>query len=173
MNSKKSLLEKLMDFCETIMNNVIFILFLTLIVSSFAQVVFRRVFNASLTWSEELARYTGIWMIMMSTAIGFKHREHIAIDFFVGKLKAGKRKLVTVINDMISVIVMMFFTYYSFVLLLKTKAVPSPAMRIPMGFVYTGVVIGGFFSVVFIITALIKLIKSPIEQLDSKTVGGE
>ena len=52
--------------------------FMTLLV--FVQVVMRYVFNNSLSWSEELARYTFIWLIYIGISYGCKLRKHIKID---------------------------------------------------------------------------------------------
>ena len=47
--------------------------FMTLLV--FVQVVMRYVFNNSLSWSEELARYTFIWLIYIGISYGCKLRK--------------------------------------------------------------------------------------------------
>jgi TRAP-type C4-dicarboxylate transport system permease small subunit len=158
-NNRKNAIDKIMDVTTAILNNSVFILFLVMILSSFLQVICRRIFNASLTWSEELARYCTIWMVMFTTAIAFKNRNHIGIDFFLAKLPPKGRRILEDINDIIVILVMGYFTYYSAALLLGGRSTPSPAMRIPMGFVYAGVVVGGFFSVVFALYAFAKRVQ--------------
>ena len=51
---------------------------MTLII--FIQVVARYVFQNSLSWSEELARYIFIWLVYLGISYGCQMRKHIKID---------------------------------------------------------------------------------------------
>jgi len=52
----------------------------------FAQVLFRYIFNFSLHWTEELAKYLFVWMTFIGSIGAFKDRIHIGVDFFVNLL---------------------------------------------------------------------------------------
>lgn len=45
--------------------------------------------NLSAPWTEELARYTLIWMVFLGAAIGVRHARMIALEFGIRKLPAG------------------------------------------------------------------------------------
>ena len=52
----------------------------------FVQVVSRYVFNHSLSWSEELARYIFIWQVWLGSSYCVKENRHIRIDIFTEHL---------------------------------------------------------------------------------------
>ena len=56
-----------------------------------AQVFFRFVLNASLTWSEELSRFAFIWLVYMGAVLGAKERIHIRVTAFHRLLPAAAR----------------------------------------------------------------------------------
>ena len=53
-----------------------------------AQVVCRYALGAPLTWSEELARYMQIWMVMLGSAVMMRKGGHLAIDLVPASLSA-------------------------------------------------------------------------------------
>ena len=75
--------------------------FMTLLV--FVQVVMRYVFNNSLSWSEELARYTFIWLIYIGISYGCKLRKHIKIDAALYLFPKKVRPYVVLLGDILSV----------------------------------------------------------------------
>lgn len=44
--------------------------------------------NISAPWTEELARYTLIWMVFLGAAVGVRHARMIALEFGIRKLPA-------------------------------------------------------------------------------------
>ena len=52
---------------------------------TFTQVLFRYVFQLSLAWSEELARYLFLWLAFLASAYAFKTRSHFALRFLVDR----------------------------------------------------------------------------------------
>ena len=57
-----------------------------------AQVVCRYALGAPLTWSEELARYMQIWMVMLGSAVMMRKGGHLAIDLVTASLPARIKK---------------------------------------------------------------------------------
>ena len=56
---------------------LVMFLMLVMIITAFAQVIFRFVIQMSLDWSEELARYAFLWCMFISAGMAVKHRRHI------------------------------------------------------------------------------------------------
>ena len=67
----------------------------------FIQVVMRYVFNNSLSWSEELARYLFIWLCFIGVSFGAKQMKHLKIDVFISVFPKKFRPYVIVFADVI------------------------------------------------------------------------
>lgn len=52
----------------------------------FTQVVMRFVFNNSLSWSEEFARYLFVWFSWMGVSAGVKDNDHLKVDILAAAL---------------------------------------------------------------------------------------
>jgi len=65
-----------------------------------AQVVFRYVFNAPLTWSEELARYLFIWCAFLGWTIASRRGSHLAMTFVVDRLPPGAQAALAVATQL-------------------------------------------------------------------------
>lgn len=57
------------------------------------QVVMRYIFNNSLSWSEEAAKYLFVWLIWLGTSIAGKDRSHISLELLTDRMK-GRLKTV-------------------------------------------------------------------------------
>lgn len=73
------------------------ILFGLLVLVVVWQVFTRQVLNNPSAWTEELARYTFVWVGLFATALVFSERGHIAVDFVVKKFSGPAQKAVAVI----------------------------------------------------------------------------
>lgn len=67
----------------------------------FIQVVLRYIFSYSLPWSEELVRWSFVWLIWVGISYGFKVRKHVAIDFLVNKMPQKLRLIIDLIINLI------------------------------------------------------------------------
>ena len=56
-----------------------------------AQIVWRYVFNDSLTWTEELARYLFVWITFVGAALAIRDRSHIRVALLVDRLPRKPR----------------------------------------------------------------------------------
>lgn len=124
---------------------------LALTAVSFVAVIFRYVLNDSLTWSEEFARYLFIWMVFLGAAIAARRRAHIALDVFSGRLGArGERALQWVERTAtLAFAALVAIPGWTFVTVGMTNL--SPAMEMPMGFVYAAPVAGCALIVLYLL----------------------
>ena len=114
------------------------VLLVALTIVAFLQVLFRYVFNTSLSWSEELVRDFVITLIYLSAVYSIRTRSAIRveiIDFAIkGKLKAALDMLL----DLASSGVMFYVSYLATFLVRNALKVDqrSAALGIPMAVMY-------------------------------------
>ena len=122
---------------------VIVILFVVLIAAVFFQVVARYVFNQPPSWSEELARYCQVWIIILAASICLRKGSHLAVDYlsrsFSPKLHRRLQGLLYVLMALYVVVV----TIFGVRLMLVGHFQVSPALQINMSWVYLIFPLGG------------------------------
>ncbi len=110
---------------------------------TFTQVVFRYLLHISLAWTEELARYFFIWLVMLGAAYGFKKKSHFALVFVVNRLN---QRLQKVISTLVMLAVSIFLILIVFealrLIFYVTISQTGPCTRISMAFPHFSVPIG-------------------------------
>ena len=114
------------------------------------QVFMRYVLRSSLSWSEELARYLFIWMIYIGISYGVRLNRHIKVDAFVLLLSERWKKRIGMLSNLIFLGFACLIVYQSFGVrsMIRELGQESPAMGIPLEWVYTAVP-AGFSLVIF------------------------
>ena len=105
----------------------------------FLQVVYRYVLGESLSFSEELARYMFIWSVAMGSALALRTRSHIGVELLVERLPKSLGSYAKVLACVISLIFYGMLIWYGFEMVFETMEQESPALEIPMGYVYLSV----------------------------------
>lgn len=154
----RRLLDSILQLTRTVVHAVVVIVFATIVVVVFGQVVSRFVFNAPFSWSEELARYLQVWLIMLGSAACLRKGLHLTVDYAIHSLPQGaKRNL-----HLLSLAAILFFLGVVFVsgisLIAATLNQRTPALQIPMWVVYLAIPAGSLLmfleSVGLVLTAL-------------------
>lgn len=104
----------------------------------FIQVILRYVFNNSLSWSEELARYIFIWQIWLGTSVSMKENEHICLDMLNNKLQGKAKIALALVANILMLLFCAFLAKYGWDLVysMMSRGNKSVALRIPMWLVY-------------------------------------
>lgn len=126
-----------------------------------AQVFFRYVIQSSLGWSEEIARYTLVWITWISTSYAIKKRSHIRVELIKNFFSDTGKKVIEII------VLIAWFLFALFIAIEGTKLVlaigsmgqVSPSTQLPMWFVYLAIPIGGTLMVVRLIQEFYKIFK--------------
>lgn len=109
-----------------------------LVVATILQVVFRYVLSSPLVWTEELARYLGIWYVMLSIGIIHSEYGHIGLDI----LPDGFTLPRLLLTNLASLIYSLFIIVETPDFLKVASARLTPALRLPATFVYVAIPIG-------------------------------
>jgi TRAP-type C4-dicarboxylate transport system permease small subunit len=117
--------------------------------SIFYQIVLRYVFSAANAWSEELARYTFVWQVLLGAAVAVRKARHMQIDYFLNKFPPKVRMLIDI--SMKLVVLYFFFVIaqkgmdlYSF-----TQRQQSTGLAIPMSRIYLAIPVGAVLMIIF------------------------
>lgn len=140
-----------MKFLKTIEKTIstaeYFFLGVILIICSlvlFAEIVLRYLFLSPLFWSEELVRYSIIWMVFIGGSVVIKRGGHIAVDVLPIFLPPKAKKILQRFIPLISIYFCLLLFYYSWVHMLRIKSAGqiTAAMEAPMWIMYLAVPMG-------------------------------
>lgn len=102
----------------------------------FAQVVARYVFNQPPAWTEELARFCQVWIILLASSICIRKGSHLAVDYLGPLLAPGARKAVALFTGSLIALYSSVVVVWGVKLLIIGWTQTSPAMQLNMGLVY-------------------------------------
>lgn len=108
--------------------------------------------NPTFSWTEELATYLMIWVGMLGASVALNRGSHLGIDYMVSKFSVTTRmKTEVFVFVCIGLFSLVGMLIGGILLVSKTLELgqTSPAMKLPMGFVYLAVPISGFFLVIY------------------------
>jgi TRAP-type C4-dicarboxylate transport system permease small subunit len=154
---------KVLKWFDDHTEEVILVVFSVIMVSViFLQVIMRYVFDASLSWSEELARYSFIWLVYIGISYGVKKQRHIKVDVLLLLFKERGRLVLTIISNLLFLFFCLFVIRYGsgIAMTILELGQKSPANQIPMGIVYLAAPVGMGLAAIRIIQNLIKQFKA-------------
>ncbi|MCL4189158.1 MAG: TRAP transporter small permease [Rhodobacteraceae bacterium] len=120
-----------------------------------AQVFFRYVLNDSLVWSEELVRYGLLWGVMLGAAVASDRHAHIALEPLKDVLAPARYRQVRVVAALLVLVFCAIVGWYAWDYLYRLRFMASPAMQLPMKYVFaaipTGCTLMAFFTLVHLV----------------------
>lgn len=152
--------EGILNILNTLVKWFLVILLGVMASLSFYQVVMRYVFNNASSWSEELVRFLFIWCSFIGAAIGVKEHIHIGVDIFV---KLLPKKIVNLTEVLVNLGIMFFsgyMVYYGWSVVMVTRRQLSPALRIPMSWVYLSIPAMGVLLLLYCTLEIVKALSS-------------
>lgn len=142
----------------------IFLVFtlVVMVVLIFMQVIGRYVFESSLTWSEETARYVHIWQVWIGASYAIRQGAHIKVEAFKNIFNKKSQIIIDLLAVLLWSIITLFLAIYgtNLVMTMFARGQLSPAMRIPMWIPYTAIPVGGTLMSIRLVQQIYLLIKS-------------
>ncbi len=163
MKTSNSLFDKVVRFMEIFL----VIIFALLVFDVLFQVFSRYVLKASFSWTEELARFSLIWMSILGAAYLNAKREHLSMDFLYRKFSdATKKKVSIAIEILIFLFALIVMVIGGFNLVYTTLHLGqlSGTLRIPLGYIYAILPLSGLLIMWFSIIHISKISKNQIKD---------
>ncbi len=130
----------------------------------FSQVVWRFVFNNPFSWSEELARYIQVWMILLTASICIRKGKHLAVDYITHALPFRFSKSLRIITSIFTMIFTIVVIVFGIQMLTITFNEMTPALRISISIIYMAFPLAGFLMFTESFIVLLKTIGAEQES---------
>ncbi len=108
----------------------------------FVNVVMRYVTDASIPWSEEVARHMMIWLTFLGGGLVLRSGGHIAIDNLQDSLATKSAQMLRVVVFVLMVAFFSLLLYFGCIYVSRTMVQTTAATEIPFGYVYLAMPLG-------------------------------
>ncbi|HBW36669.1 TRAP transporter small permease [Desulfosporosinus sp. BICA1-9] len=135
------------------------LLLIIMTLAVFAQVISRFLLEHPLAWSEELARYLMIWITFLGASLAIEKKAHPMIEIFAGFLPGRTRQVVQVIALLVSSVFYSLLIYFGSQFAVRSFGQLTPAMGLPIGYVYLIIPISGVLLLISSFAEIEKIIK--------------
>lgn len=148
-----------MKFIYNWILNICSILFLVIIVATVAGVFFRYIVGTPLVWSDELARFSLVWMIFLGAAVVSFKESHLIVDFIYDYTSPLITKILKALSILVVFAFLVILVISSFDLLRVSGFNTSPALGIPLSYWRASVVVGSILMIIAMIYNQITRVK--------------
>ena len=132
-------------------------LLVSIVIITFVQVLFRYVFQFSLAWTEELARYIFLWLAALSIAYAFKTKSHFALTFLVDRVQKRYRNVIYKTVNVLMLLFLSIFVWKSFEYTLSVIDQFGPGTGLSMSVPYSSSIFMGILMIYYIVQDFIKM----------------
>lgn len=139
---------------------------LTLLLS--VQVFSRYILNASIGWTEEVARFVFIWLIFMGAVIATKNRQHLRVETFHSYFSYSFNTLIEIFYNVLIVVFFIYIIPSAFRHALRAYPIRSTASGLSASFYYFSFPLCSLFMTIYFISQIIEDINKLIKYNKSK-----
>ena len=144
-----------MQKLNTAIKYVLVVMIGVMFIVTTTQVILRYCFNTGLSWSEELVRFIFVWATFLGGAIGVKEHIHIGVDVLVNLLPPHLRRFADTLVYLIVFAFGLFLICAGTPVVTMTHSQLSPAIMMPMSWVYIAIPVSGFFVMVYSVAEIV------------------
>ena len=154
---------------------IVVVCFAYMTIAVLAQVFGRYVFNYSISWTEETARFAQAWVSLVGAGITMRKGWHVAVDSLPEKLPINAARTLKIILASGCIWFLGIVVYGSFALIeLGWLFESSPVLSIPMWIIYMCLPLGAIYFGVEIVLSVIERWHKPfgiIKSSDNEAPG--
>lgn len=152
---------KAFDSLEKVLKIICGVLLVGFVALTLIQVVMRYVFGNPLSWSEQLARYMFIWMLMLYMPVIMRHGNNLGFDLIINRLSKKAQNVFWIICEMLIAAFAALYCTYSVQLCIKFSRKTLVGLGIKANWVYSAQIVGAallfLFSLELVINRILKI----------------
>ncbi|MGR3377877.1 TRAP transporter small permease [Salipiger abyssi] len=136
--------------------------------ATLAGVFFRYVLDDALTWSEEVARYSMVWLSFLGGGLVFREGGHVAVDLLLAHLPSRRLRLaVTLLAQVLVMAVLAVVLWQGVILMARGQYMTTAALRLPMYVPYAALPVGAALMIYHLLVAGRGLIAADTDDADA------
>lgn len=157
--NEKGTLSKLLDYLAGGTEFVMVCLTVLMVCLVTYQVFQRYVLHYTPPWSEEMSVYLMIWFGILGIAAGVRREEHMSLHYFADKFPLKVQDLLTILKHLMILVYVGMLIQEGWAMVELTMPQKSPAMGIPVGYVYAALPVSAVLMFIFTSEHLVKAIR--------------
>jgi TRAP-type C4-dicarboxylate transport system permease small subunit len=150
------MLKKIFKILDQTIEISVVLIFILMVIVGGLQVFNRFILNQSLSWGEEFQKFAHIWLIFLTIPIAYQRGAHIGMQVLFYKFPLLIQKVLTFCFNLIWLTLAFVIVRYTLVIMKVTASQTSAGLGIQMSYVYSGLVIGGFYLLILSLRELIQ-----------------
>lgn len=165
MTSQKGVVAKFFNALDAILKVLVIIGNGAMLLLVFAQVITRYIFNYTPYFGEELARYLFVWVVFLSLPLVARYGGHMAIETLTSRVRGAALKFLNIMADIFTIIFMGIMVWCGIQMVMRTSYQTSPALMIPMSWVYVVIPFGCAVMLLYTLANLVNVIQTPASDI--------
>jgi TRAP-type C4-dicarboxylate transport system permease small subunit len=129
------------NILRTSANWLMVAMFTAMIILVFGNVVLRYAFSSGISFSEEVSRFLFIWLTLIGALLVMKDHAHLGVSTLVARLNETGQRICRFSADALSLACCSLLVYGGWKQVLITMDDHAPVTGIPMGLVYSSILI--------------------------------
>ena len=146
-----------MNYVEKIVETIAMVILFTMLLTTTAQVFFRT-FLTSLPWTEELARFSYVWLCYTGSAVVLRNAKHIKMDLLDLSKFPRASLLVELLLYLLNIYVLYYITVAGYEYAMTAGRVPASALPIRLRSLYMTIPVGFGLMCLFTLERVLKLV---------------
>lgn len=142
---------KLSDYLAALENGTSVVIICVICFTILFQVASRFLFKVPLSWTEEVSRFSLIWLTFISASIALRDNGHFAVDVISHRLSATSQKYYQIGIFLLMLVYLFTILKTGITLVPIAHMQESPALDIHMSYVYLAIPCGAALMIVNIL----------------------
>ena len=141
---------------DDILENFVCVIYVILIGVSVLQVFSRYILNHSFPWTEEIGRYSFVYLTFIGAALCIRNEMNINLDLLTKRLPKSVGAFLEMAVEVSIILFLFLLIYQGSLICQKTAKQVSAALRLPMVIFYLSIPLGAVFMLINMLRVFLK-----------------
>lgn len=128
------------------------------------QVFARYILNSPLVWSEEIVRYSMIWIVLLGTAVALRKGLLISVEIVLHIVPKKVKKIMEFIIILLNIAFLFILVRYGLIMIEVTSGQSVGALDLPVSIMYYAAPVAGVLGIINAIAVLIEIFTNKEEE---------
>lgn len=145
---------------------IVIISLILVVITTFAQVIFRYVINFSIPWTDELSRYCFVWLIYSGMIISLIRGEHAVVSLVTDHCEGKTKKILATLVDILIFTLFIFLLVGGIKVMKMSVGQTTSGLGIPKMIVYGALPFGACLMLIELVSRIYKRFTGRYKELE-------